>query len=143
MPYSFIGKHTPWTGTVQVRRIHTQYVTKSFHRPSHAHVHFVIQGLDHFTIALYGETEFYIFISANLHYYIEVEYASGSSYDDNAGNAHLKTLESGVDTPIDADFEFRFTQTSSSRIDAVLKWPADAMCDSICRDRSGALRIDI
>merc|ERR1711971_626449 len=77
-------------------------------------------GLDHFTIALYGETEYYIFISANLHSYIEVAQASGSAYDDNAGNANLISMVSGADTLI-GDFTFRYTQTiANQQIDAVL-----------------------
>ena len=79
--------------------------------------------MDHFTIALYGETDYYIFIgAANLHSFVAVAQASGSAYDDNAANPNLNEIKSSADTSI-GDFTFRYTQVSDSSIDAVLTTP--------------------
>ena len=96
MPFSILGKHTPWRSTVQ--------------------------GLDYFTIELFDDfgAKYYLFISANLHSYISADDAVDTLYDSNANNPALNQISSGEDTQIGSKFSFKFTQSSSSRIDARL-----------------------
>ena len=96
MPFSILGKHTPWHGTVQ--------------------------GLDYLTFELFDDlgAKYYLFLSASLQYYINAEDAVDTLYDNNANNAALRPLTSGQETPIGSKFTFEFTQIWSSRIEARL-----------------------
>ena len=97
MPFSILGKHTPQWGTVQ--------------------------GLDYLTLQLvdFNGDVYYVFVSADLHSYINARDAVDTTYDNNADNPNLVKLDSGAGTRIGTQFTFTYTQSQSNRIDALLK----------------------
>ncbi len=98
MPFSVLGKHTPYSGSTT--------------------------GLEYLTLELFDSNNatYYLFFSASFQSYINAEHASGTLYDDNVGSPHLVNLSlSSSTTVIGERFDLIFTESDSSRrVDAEL-----------------------